>query len=203
MQSEIDNWTDDEITMLSVWSTDELVPMVVTKRREALLNYALMRAPFRLHRESNIVATILEQRPASWWLDWTLELISGNNSSRILAINLSNRLRENTAFANAVIAELNRANSETFKPLLYFIVPDLKISSDQIEEKILTKLTDEMLDFRSMMGEPIIGLLASEEFAQSVLTPMWKRAAPNSERRRVLELALNAAGKRHNRRYAI
>jgi len=116
-------------------------------------------------------------------------------------MNFSRYFREDADFAHAVATELNRMNSKTFKPLLYLIVPNLALSTDQLNHDVLAELTGKLLAFRSMIGEPLIGLVASEDFAQSVLTPMWRQAAPDSEQRTFLKLALNAAGRRHNRRY--
>jgi len=201
LQSAIDNWTDEEIKMLSEWSAETLLPLVLTKRRTALLDNLVMNMPPRRGGRPDVAAEILKERSAAWWLDWILELTSGNEESTILAMNFARYFREDADFAHAVATELNRMNSKTFKPLLYLIVPNLALSTDQLNHDVLAELTGKLLAFRSMIGEPLIGLVASEDFAQSVLTPMWRQAAPDSEQRTFLKLALNAAGRRHNRRY--
>jgi SIR2-like domain len=203
LQTAIDGWTEEEIKVISEWSADALFPLVLTKHREVLLYNLIMNISPHRGSRSDIASEIFRERPVTWWFDWTLELISGDDSSRLLGMNLAGHFSEDADFADAVAAELNRRDSKTFKPLLFYVVPNLAMSTDQLDDYVLSDLTGKLLNLRSMMGEPIIGLLASEDFAQSVLTPMWRQAAPDSKERTLLKQALDAAGKRHNRRYAL
>jgi hypothetical protein len=144
---------------------------------------------------------LLDHKPLNWWLDWTEECVKSKGRHMWWCGYLLHDLIKlgDEAITKEILSRFNGESESEFKRIgqLLFWDGAERISTDQLSEIALRRLLTEAEKYK--FAAAVLGSVATEEFARTILVPQWV-AHPGFK---WLREALEIAGRRHNRRYIL
>jgi len=201
--NDMKNWQTEEIasfTSYLPWKklSVEIVRSVITSNNETAIK-KLFQNISQIKHSASLLAT------PEWWLESFFKLnIDDDKSTFVELFNLSTKLVKDPALCAFFLNKFNSSMGSEFRILARYIINIIpNISTNDLSPTALHQLTSTEFGIRTRMGDSVLGLIASESFVKDILIPLLN--SPNADLSQKIETAhaLEAAGKKHNKRYLL
>lgn len=206
ISSELSNiklWQPDEVTLFASCIPWKSLTLDIVRKILENQNAILTKELLSNFNQIKYLASSLA--PSEWWLQKTLELdIDQEKSTFIELFNISGMIAKDPILSPFFLNKFNTSTGGEFRLLARYIIHTIpSVSTDELSDSAINQLTSMEFGLRTRLGDSVLGLLASESFVEGTLKPLLN--SPHADHTQKVETAhaLEAAGKKHNRRYLI